>query len=274
MSDVRVACIQINAGASVDDNLRRADLLIREAAAGGAIFICTPEYFSGFERAGDKALPAHFPWASHPVVAHFSALAQALQCELLLGSVGVTSPDGRMRNRSVLLGRDGQCRAYYDKLHLFDVDLGGGNLIQESATIEPGEQAVVAEADAMRLGMSVCYDLRFPRLYRQLAQAGAQVLTVPAAFTRRTGEAHWHILLRSRAIENSCFVLAAAQCGKVTGGGENYGHSLIVSPWGDILAEAGTEEGVIVADLDLSLVERCRQRIPVLVHERSFSGPE
>lgn len=272
MADInRIACIQMNANSDVKDNVERASNLIRAAAADGAIFVLTPEYFSGFHVEGSKAHPAAFRFDQHPVINTFSALACELSITLLLGSVGVCHDDGKISNRSVVLDKTGRIITCYDKIHLFDVDLGGGNTIRESATIAPGESAVIAQLSELSIGLSICYDVRFPHLYRALSKAGAQVLAVPAAFTRKTGEAHWHVLLRSRAIENGCFVVAPGQCGKVEGGGENFGHSLIIDPWGRILAEAGVDETYIIADIDLDKVEKCRRRIPSLEHEREFS---
>ncbi len=271
MADInRIACIQMNANSDVNDNVERASSLIRAAATDGASFVFTPEYFSGFHIEGNKARPAAFRFNQHPVINTFSALARELSITLILGSVGVCREDGKISNRSVVLDHTGRMITYYDKIHLFDVDLGGGNTIQESATIAPGESAVIARIGEFSIGLSICYDVRFPHLYRLLSKAGAQVLAVPAAFTRKTGEAHWHVLLRSRAIENGCYVVAPGQCGKVEGGGENFGHSLIIDPWGKILAEAGVDATYIIADIDLNKVKNCRRRIPSLEHEREF----
>jgi predicted amidohydrolase len=185
--------------------------------------------------------------------------------------LGVTTPDGRTWNRSYLLDPEGAVRARYDKLHLFDVDLASGESYRESAVIAPGDRAVVAATPFGGVGLSVCYDLRFPQLYRALAKAGACVLLVPAAFTRTTGKAHWHVLLRARAIETGCFVVAASQCGEAPDGRlARYGHSLVVSPWGEVLADAGAEPGHVTATLDLEQVARARAMIPALRHDRPF----
>jgi predicted amidohydrolase len=193
---------------------------------------------------------------------------------LAIGTLGVRAPDGRIWNRSYLVDPNGAIRARYDKIYLFDVDLAGGETYRESATIAPGEQAVVAETPFGGVGLSICYDLRFPQLYRALAKADARILMVPAAFTRTTGRAHWHVLLRARAIETGCFVLAASQCGEAPDGRlARYGHSLIVSPWGEVLADAGAEPGFVTASLDLGEVDAARRAIPALRHDRIFTLP-
>jgi len=170
-----------------------------------------------------------------------------------------------------LIDRSGRVTARYDKIHMFDVDLGEAGKIQESATIAPGDQAVLATAEGAQIGLSICYDLRFAALYRTLAQAGAEVLAIPAAFTRITGEAHWHVLNRARAIENGAFVIAPCQHGKLTGGGECFGHSLIVDPWGQVLADGGEGEGFVTAEIELARVAAARGRIPSLTHDRRFT---
>jgi predicted amidohydrolase len=183
----------------------------------------------------------------------------------------VKSEDGRIFNRSILLDPSGRIAARYDKLHLFDVDLGDGKIYRESATIAPGSSAVLAPCAGSLMGLSVCYDLRFPELYRSYAQAGAEMLAIPAAFTRITGEAHWHVLNRARAIENGSFVIAPCQYGTLAGGAECFGHSLIVDPWGRVLADGGEEENIVFADIDLDLVTETRRRIPSLRHDRPFT---
>ena len=211
---------------------------------------------------------------AHPALAHFRALAEELGAWLLLGSLAITAGPGKIFNRSYLVTAQGAIAAHYDKLHLFDVDLADGESYRESALIEPGGAAVLAATPWATLGLTVCYDLRFAQLYRSLAQAGAEVLTVPAAFTKTSGQAHWHVLLRARAIETGCFVLAPCQCGDHGGGRETYGHSLIVDPWGRVLAEGGEETGFITAKIDLAEVEKARAMIPALNHDRAFEGPE
>jgi predicted amidohydrolase len=207
----------------------------------------------------DKALP------------QFVNLAEELGIWLLVGSLAVKVSEGKTANRSYLIGPNGRIAARYDKIHLFDVNLPSGESYRESNTVAPGADAVVATLPFARVGLSVCYDLRFPHLYRALAKHGAEILTVPSAFTETTGKAHWHVLLRARAIENGCFVMAPAQGGTHANGRKTYGHSLIVGPWGDILAEAGTDPGIIAAELDLGEIADVRGRLPSLHHDRPFS---
>jgi len=271
MTSFKAACIQNRATPDVQDNIAVCLRLVREAAARGATLIALPEYFSGLRTEGPRIIPAAFPERDHPALPAFSEAASELGATLLLGSLGIKAPDGRTFNRSYLIDRNGQVAARYDKIHMFDVDLGEGKLVQESATIAPGSRAVIAPAEGAVLGLSICYDLRFAYLYRALAQAGAEILAVPAAFTRITGQAHWHVLNRARAIENGAYVLAPCQFGTLSGGAECYGHSLIVDPWGRILAEAGEEEGVIAADIDLAEVAAARAKIPSLLHDRPLS---
>ncbi len=269
----RAALVQLCAGRHVADNVETATSLIREAAARGADYVLTPENTTLMEL-DRAALLAHTPsWENHQSLRHFQALADELAIWLHLGSVGVKLAADKLANRSCLIAPDGALAAHYDKIHMFDVDLPGGESYRESHNFRPGNRAELTALPWGRLGMSICYDLRFPQLYRRLAQAGAEILTVPAAFTRQTGEAHWHVLLRARAIENGCFVLAAAQGGRHETGRETFGHSLIVDPWGRILAEADTQPGVVIANIDIDEVARARARIPSLSHDRPFTAP-
>ena len=265
----KVACVQNNATPDVHENIETSLRIAREAAREGANLICTPEYFSGLETRDGLLLPAAFPESEHPVLPAFSQAARELGVWFLLGSLGVTNSDGRIFNRSYVVNADGEITARYDKIHMFDVDLDGGSY-RESATIAPGDEAVVADTPWGGLGLTICYDLRFAALYRKLAHMGASILASPAAFTKVTGEAHWHVLQRARAIEHGCFVIAPCQYGSISGGGECYGHSLIVGPWGDVLADAGDGEGFAIADLDLEQVARARGRIPSLTHDRQI----
>ncbi len=265
---VRVGCIQLNGGQDMAANLARAEALVREAHAKGARFIATPENTPLMEHRSEVGRAQAEPTASHKAVHHFAALARELGVYLLLGSHAARAQGGRLHNRSVLFDERGAMVASYDKIHMFDVELSDGATYKESASFEPGVDAVLAETPFGRLGLTVCYDVRFAYLYRLLAQAGAEILTVPAAFTQITGEAHWHVLLRARAIETGCYVVAPAQCGSHSGNRRTFGHSLIVDPWGRVLADGGGEEGVIVADLDLSKVSEARARIPALTHDR------
>ncbi len=261
------ACVQNCATPDVQQNIETSLRLSTAAAEAGAQLIATPEYFSGLETRGGLFLPGAYPEAEHPVLPAFADAARRLGVWFLLGSVGVQNTDGRISNRSYVISPEGDLVAHYDKIHMFDVNLEGGSY-RESATISPGDQAVVADTPWAPIGLSICYDLRFASLYRKLAKAGAQVLATPAAFTRVTGEAHWHVLQRARAIETGCFVIAPCQYGKISGGGECYGHSLIIDPWGEVLADAGDGEGYIVAELDMARVEAARTRIPALEHDR------
>jgi predicted amidohydrolase len=273
MSQIRVACVQMRSGTDVAENVGAADGFIRDAAAQGADLIATPEMTTLLDRSRGAPWEKSKDEASDPGLVHFRALAKELRTTLLIGSLSVRAEAGKCANRSFLIRPDGEIAARYDKIHMFDVQLNAGNIYRESDSYAAGGAAVVAEMPLAKLGMTVCYDVRFPELFRQLAIAGAQVIAVPAAFTRITGEAHWHILLRARAIETGCFIIAPAQAGKHQDGRETYGHSLIIDPWGEILAEGGTEPGVIAATLDLAKVDEVRGKIPSLNHVRPFRGP-
>lgn len=272
-STFKAACIQNCATPDVHENIEITIRLTREAAAAGANLICLPEYFSGLTTDNGKIHPVHFTEDEHPVIPAFAAEAQSLGVCILLGSLGVTADDGRINNRGYFLNARGEVAARYNKIHMFDVWLSEDEVIQESATISPGEEAVLAPTPWGPLGLSICYDLRFAGLYRELAQHGAKMLAVPAAFTKVTGQAHWHILNRARAIETGSFVIAPCQYGALHGGGECYGHSLIVAPWGEVLADGGEGEGFVVAEIDLAAADAARSRIPSLQHDRAFSLP-
>jgi predicted amidohydrolase len=270
MSHLNVACIQLRSGTEVNANVAAASALIRQAAGDGADLIATPEMTSLLDRKPGAVFAASTTEAADPALAAFRALAGELKIWLLIGSLPIWVDDTRCANRSFLIGPDGAIVARYDKIHMFDVDLGNGESYRESRTYRPGEIAIVADLPWGRLGVTICYDMRFPALYRALAEAGAVMLTAPSAFTQQTGEVHWHVLLRARAIENGCFMLAAAQGGKHESGRETYGHSLIVDPWGRIVAEGGTEPGVIMGTIDLAAIAAARARIPSLQHGRRF----
>ena len=276
MSDaaVKFACVQMTAGPEVGPNLDAAATLIRAAALDGARFILTPENTSIIEPKRDLALAKSFTEDAHPGLPYFSALAKELGVWLLIGSMPIRVEAERLANRSFLIDDQGRIAARYDKIHLFDVDLPNGEVYRESERIRPGAQAVLAPTPFGPLGMTVCYDLRFPQLYRDLAKAGAAMLSIPAAFTVPTGEAHWHVLLRARAIESGAFVFAPAQSGTHAGNRRTYGHSLIVAPWGEILAEAGDEPGTISAEIDFSQVAAARTMIPSLRHDRDYAAPQ
>jgi predicted amidohydrolase len=267
---LRAAIVQLRATRSVVANVDQAAKLIREARAAGAEYVQTPEQTSLMEL-DRKSLFASIVEENHdPALAAFQELARELAIHLHIGSLSVKVSPEKAANRAFLIAPDGEIMARYDKIHLFDVDLPGKESYRESNTFRPGETAIVVGLPWGGLGLSICYDVRFPQLYRALAEAGADVLTVPAAFTKQTGEAHWHVLLRARAIENGAFVLAAAQGGRHENGRETFGHSLIIDPWGKIVAEGGIEPSVIVAELDLAQVARARSRIPSLDHGRRF----
>lgn len=267
------AAIQTRTGRSVSDNIAATSALIREAAAAGAAYVLTPEMTNILVRSRDELKASIAEEKDDPSLAAYRALAAELGIFLHLGSIAVKAPDGRAANRALLIAPDGAVVARYDKIHLYDVDLPNGESFRESATYCPGNEAVIVDLPWLRLGLTICYDLRFPTLFHALADKGASLLVVPSAFTRVTGEAHWHILLRARAIETGSFVIAAAQGGRHEDGRETFGHSLIVDPWGRILAEAGTEPGIILAEIDPAAVEDARRRIPTLAHARPFSGP-
>ena len=265
------ACVQNCATPEVQQNIDTCLQLVRRAAKQGAQFVATPEYFSGLKTANGMFLPSSFPESAHPVLKQFADAARQLKVWILLGSLGVTNDDGRISNRSYLLSDQGEIAARYSKIHMFNVNLKQKSY-RESATISPGNETVVADLPWARIGLSICYDLRFASLYRTLAKMGAEILTVPAAFTRVTGQAHWHVLQRARAIEHGSFVVAPCQYGEISGGGSCFGHSLIVDPWGEVLADGGENEGIIAAELDMARVDEARNRIPALSHDRAFLG--
>jgi predicted amidohydrolase len=268
----RAACIQLRASTDIAENIETVERLGREAAAGGAEYVQTPEMTNIVERNREALAAKLSPEESDPAVARFSALAAELGIILHIGSLALAAADGKIANRALVFGPDGGVLACYDKIHLFDVDLPGGESWRESAVYSPGERAVVADLPWLRLGVAICYDIRFPQLFRVQAQAGAALLTAPAAFTRQTGEAHWHVLQRARAIENGAFVVSAAQAGRHADGRETYGHSIIVAPWGEVLAEAGGDgPEIVMAQIDPGLSAAARQRIPALKNERRFS---
>lgn len=270
MTVVKTAVIQVNASADMDENIENASNMIRTAKDQGAELICTPENVTMMEFGGNNVIAASFPQDTHPALHAFQDLAKELDVWLLVGSLAVKQDSGKVANRSFLLDNTGQIAGQYDKIHLFDVNLEGGETYRESNTFDGGEEAVLAETPWGKLGMSICYDVRFPHLYRAYGQAGATIITVPAAFTKPTGQAHWEVLLRARAIENGCFVIAPGQCGTHKGDRETYGHSLIIAPWGEILSQAGDEPGIFMADLDLSEVDKARSKVPSLTHDRPY----
>jgi predicted amidohydrolase len=271
---MKVALIQTRTPATHQAALAHVLPMIREAAAAGAAFIATPEGTNVLQKDRAVLLPMLKTLDEDIVVAGLRAEAKALGIWILIGSALVEREDGKAANRSVLISPAGEIAATYDKLHMFDVDLPTGESSRESATYEPGGQAVTAQAGELKLGVTICYDLRFPALYRALALAGAEVMTIPAAFTRPTGAAHWEVLMRARAIETGSFVLAPAQGGRHEDGRGTYGHSMVVAPWGEVLAHLDHDEpGILVADLDLTAAAKARAAIPALANARAFAGP-
>ena len=275
MTMLKAACIQVNASNDMDENIQAAAALACDARAAGAELVVMPENVSMMELGRANILAKALPEQDHKALHAFQELARETGLWLHTGSLSVLLEDReKVANRSYVLSPEGKIVAQYDKIHMFDVDLGEGEVYRESATFAPGREAVLARTPWAPVGLTICYDLRFPQLYRSLAHAGAEILVVPAAFTRITGKAHWHVLLRARAIETGCFVLAPAQCGEHPGGRQTFGHALIVSPWGAILADAGEQPGYIMASLDLDQVAEARGKVPSLTHDRLFIRPE
>jgi len=265
------AMVQMRTGLLPEPSLKQGVELIRQAAAQGADYVQTPEV-SNMMQQNRAALFEHLAAEEDDIsLKAYRALAQELKIHLHIGSLALRASPERAVNRSFLIGPDGAIIASYDKIHMFDIELPDGESYRESANYQPGETAVIADLPWGRIGLTICYDLRFPALFRALAESGASFLTVPSAFTRKTGEAHWHTLLRARAIENGCFVFAAAQAGMHENKRETYGHSLIIDPWGEILAEGGVEPGVFLARIDPARVQTIRKAIPSLQHGRRFS---
>jgi predicted amidohydrolase len=262
------------AGRSVTRNVADALDLIGEAAAQKADYIQTPECTTLMEVDPDRLMAETKPEKNNAALAAFCAAASDRKVWLHIGSMAVKVGERRLANRSYLIAPNGEISARYDKIHMFDVDLGNGEVYSESVNYQAGSQAIVAELPWGRLGLTICYDLRFPALHRTLAKAGALFIAGPAAFTRITGEAHWHTLLRARAIETETFVFAAAQGGRHENGRETFGHSLIISPWGEVLAEASAEPGVVTADIDIRRIDEVRSKIPSLTHDRAFDVVE
>ncbi len=272
---LHAACVQLCSGLDIARNIRAATALIREAAGNGAQYVLTPENTALMDENKERVRALVGTMKTDTAVRAFADLAAELNIWLHIGSLALRpeesdANDTRLVNRSLLFTPQGHLHAWYDKIHLFDVTLKQEKAYRESAYIRPGQVAVLTDVADWPLGMSICYDVRFPALYRRLARAGAIMFSVPAAFTVPTGEAHWHVLLRARAIENGAWVLAAAQGGSHESGRRTYGHSLIVSPWGEVMAECGTEPGVIYWKLAKDAVEEARTRIPVLEHDRAF----
>ena len=276
---MRAALIQLTVSDDPAANLAATLALVDQAVAGGAAFVLTPEMTNGLSSSRDHQRAVFRPEETDETLAALRQAAARAGVWLLIGSLGLLTQDadGRFANRSFLIAPDGAIAARYDKIHMFDVNVSATEIYRESQGYRPGARAVLADAGWARIGMTVCYDVRFPHLYRRLAQAGAQVITVPAAFNHITGAAHWEPLLRARAIETGCFVLAPAQTGfhpeSAGKGRRTHGHSLAIAPWGEILADAGTDPGVTFVHLDLARVDEARARVPSLTHDRDFTGP-
>jgi len=275
MSRLDVALVQMRSGIDPKANLEDAIQLIREAAATGARFVATPETTHLVQKDATQAFAMMRTEADDPAIPAFSNLAKELGITLLIGSLAIKLEARRAANRSFLFGPDGALIARYDKAHMFDVGLGQGESYRESEHYKPGECLVMADIDGAKLGLSICYDLRFADQYRALAKAGAQILTVPAAFTRTTGRAHWEVLLRARAIETGSYVMAPAQGGLHEDGRRTWGRSMIVGPWGDIVAQLDHDDpAILTATLDMAKVDDARRRIPALLHDRELTGPQ
>jgi len=269
-SAFRVGLIAMRSARDPQANLDAVLAAVDQAKRAGADYVQTPEMTNIMEVKRDRLFANICAEESDPTLATLREVARKLGLYIHLGSLAIKASHEKAVNRSFLIDRKGDVAARYDKIHMFDVDLAGGESYRESNTYRAGELAVVSDLPWGRLGLTVCYDLRFPALYRALAEAGASFFAIPSAFTRQTGEAHWHVLMRARAIENGCFVLAAAQGGKHENGRETFGHSLVVDPWGRIVAEGGTEPGVVLAEIDPAEVAAARAKIPSLHHGRRF----
>jgi predicted amidohydrolase len=269
-STFKAAMIQMRVGLDPGANIDAAVRLIGEAKSAGADYVLTPEMTNILAAKREQLFAAIVEEQSDPALAALREFARKLGIYVHIGSLAIKISPDRAANRSFLIDPKGDVFARYDKIHMFDVDLQGGESYRESRNYRPGELAMLADMPWGRIGMTVCYDLRFPALYRALAEAGASMLAIPSAFTKQTGEAHWHVLNRSRAIENGCFVFAAAQGGTHENGRDTFGHSLIVDPWGRIIGEGGIEPGIVMAEIDPAEVVKARARIPSLQHGRRF----
>jgi predicted amidohydrolase len=265
-----IACLQTSPSPDFQAALDEAISLAEKATAAGADIITLPEYCGGLKTAGSTFAPPFETEENHPVLKGLRDFAKNKKKFILIGSIAISGPADKILNRSYIIDDFGNIISRYDKIHLFDIKLSESELYRESSTVHGGETAVICQTPLGCFGQTICYDLRFPHLFRDLSQAGAEILFVPAAFTKKTGEAHWHVLNRARAIENGVFVVAPCAVGKVEGGGECYGHSLIINPWGEVLADAGADSGFINVNIDLEEVDSTRKRIPSLSHDKAF----
>jgi len=270
-SSLRIACVQLTPDGDRAANTETAVAAIRRAASDGTNLVALPEYAAQLHSSGRVMRAGAGTEATDGALAAFRAVARECDVWVLVGSLTIRSATDKICNRSYLIARDGAITATYDKLHMFDATLPDGRTIRESTLYQAGSRAVLVESEWGRLGLTICYDLRFPQLYRALAQAGARVIFVPAAFTRATGQMHWHALLRARAIENTCYIVAPATCGTSPDSHSTFGHSIVVDPFGAIVMEASDEPGVFHAKIDLSKVDVARSRIPSLTHDRPFT---
>ncbi len=271
MRNLRIACIQMRSSTKPEENVETFSKLVKSAAGDGARYVQSPEMSGFVEQSRNKLFEIVKPADEDMLVAAAKSLAKTHQIWLHVGSTAILRSDGKVANRAFVIGPDGEIASTYDKIHMFDVDLDNGESWRESAVYEPGTEAVISKIDGINTGLAICYDMRFPQLFRDYAMNGAEILTSPAAFTRQTGEAHWHALLRARAIENGAFMVAAAQGGLHEDGRETYGHSLIVNPWGEIVGEIDhNEPGFMVIDIDLDEVVAARKKIPNLVNGRTY----
>jgi predicted amidohydrolase len=274
MSTLKLALVQMRSGIDPARNIDDAEAMIREAAANGARLIATPETTHLMQRDTEQLFATLCTPAEEPALVRFSDLADALNVTLVIGSLALKGPDGRAVNRQHVFGPDGSLLAVYDKAHMFDVQIGPGEHYRESANYAPGDTAVTVKAAGTTLGLSICYDVRFAYLYRKLAKAGATILTVPSAFTKPTGRAHWEVLLRARAIETGSFIIAPAQGGVHEDGRKTWGHSLVIGPWGEVIAEIEDDKpGLLYADIDPDDARQARARIPALSGDREITGP-
>lgn len=275
MSKLDIALVQMRSGVDPAANIEAASGLVREAAAQGARFIATPETTHLVQKDADQAFAVMQTQDEEPAIPAFSALARELGIHLLVGSLAIRIGERKAANRSFLFSPDGTLVTTYDKAHMFDVGLGQGETYRESDNYQAGSRLTLADVAGARVGLSICYDVRFAYLYRRLAKAGAQILTVPAAFTRPTGRAHWEVLLRARAIETGSYVIAPAQGGLHADGRRTWGHSMIIGPWGEVVAELEHDEpGILTATLDMRKVDEARRRVPALEHDRVLEGPD
>lgn len=274
MSDtLRAACVQMTSGVTIEGNIEQSTALIRAAHADGAQIIGMPEVANLCQRRRNLALETAQYEENEPALKAWRELADELDIWLLAGSMVIKVAEDKLVNRAYMIAPDGSIAAKYDKIHMFDVDLPTGERYRESDLFTPGDKAVLVDSPWGGIGITICYDVRFPHLYRALAKAGANMIWTSAAFTRTSGKAHWHVMQRARAIETGSWILAPAQCGDHEDGRSTYGHAMIVSPWGEIVAEAGEEPGYIIADIDLARVAQARQSIPTLRHDRDFAMP-